>query len=81
MNIQEIKDFINDEKNEIMSTDFSKYGFESKEEQKKHIEAIFLLVNDITDRREEFDADVDYDEVCEFRSNALFDVLEHFDLR
>ncbi len=73
MNLHEIKEVINEQKENWMHVDMS--DFSSREELKSYIEDDFLSENDISDRDSEFDDDVDVSEVQHLREEALIDVL------
>ncbi len=74
MNLQKIKNVITSQKNNWKNVSVD--DFTSRQSCRESIENDFLSENDITDRSDEFDDDVDYDEVCNIRADAMIDVLE-----
>lgn len=81
LTMHEIEQIINKQKEKVMikAVDWLKGG-NTKEQVKKFVQNEFLSTNDITDKSEEFEEGVDYDEVCNLRSEAMFDVILDLDL-
>lgn len=73
MNLNQIKDAIAIQARAWEAISPSDYL--SNQSLREAIEDDFLSENDITSRLSEFDDDVDYDEVCELRADAMHDVL------
>lgn len=74
MNLNDIKKIIEAQEKSWENTSVS--NFLSRQTLKEAIETNFLSEHDITSRQNEFDNDVDYEEVCELRAKAMHDTLE-----
>lgn len=78
MNLNQIKDAIAIQTRAWEAV--SPLDYRSNQSLREAIEDDFLSENDITSRSSEFDGDVDYDEVCELRAEAMHDVLHKHDV-
>ena len=78
LSMKQIKTIIAEQKSNWHNASISDFG--SRQRCREAIENDFLSENDISDRVNDFAKDVDYDEVCELRSDAMMDVLQSFDL-
>lgn len=74
MNLNDIKKIIEAQAKAWENVSVSDYL--SRQTLREAIEDDFLSENDITSRQNEFDNDVDYQEVCELRAQAMHDMLE-----
>jgi len=76
LSMEQIKEIVENQRQKWINTDPKK--FSSLEEFKSCLEADFVEVNDISDRRAEFADDVDYDSVCDLRRETMIDLMNSY---